>query len=152
MNLPYLSYREPFLSQLEPGIVSLGVPVLGEAVQLGTTNIDTKKRLAVTIGSPDIQVAREDGTHLQIEDVIRGPRAEQRVPVLVEPIDELLLSPSNEPDIWSVVATAGLRVYNTEALGVFVSLVGSFALQSQSRRRGQAETASAARLLKLLDE
>jgi hypothetical protein len=61
----------PYFSDMVPGEVSLGVPVLGGAVQIGipTSVAETadKRRLSVVVEDSQVRIAREDDEPLQFE-------------------------------------------------------------------------------------
>jgi hypothetical protein len=142
-DLPYLHYYLPGLNPLKLGNLDLGVPIVGNALQVGITGDFVKTRVDITVAHPEIKIARQDGSPLYIDEVVYGRRRS----ILAGPIAQLALDQADDEGVWAVRQSGELRVCDDEALGRFLGVVESFAVDKELKQQKNREAAAARRLL-----
>jgi hypothetical protein len=145
-NLPSFTYWLPEFDRLEPDTLPLRAPVIEEAIAVNLTNpqVAAEPVVAVTIAQPTINIARKDGSPLQIMDFI-GVRPSR---VFLEPVPDVTLRHEETAGMWSVDHAAALKIQDPDALEYFLGLIASFSVDAEGKKQKAAE---AARALKLLD-
>jgi hypothetical protein len=129
-----LFYTMPELNKLDPGVISLGAPIMDGAVQMDAEDLNLIARLEVTVDPPHITIAREDGEHLQIDATLFDEALEShRTSILAEPVAQLVLKDTKQDGIWFVVKDEDLTVYNTDALRYFIYLVADNGVRKQNK-------------------
>jgi hypothetical protein len=125
-------FSAPLLDTLQPGSLSLGVPIFGDSVQVDMIDWDDKARLSVDIDPPTITIAREDDTPLQIERVFYDAelRATRRA-LLVKPVSRLVLTQENSPGKWSVVENEEVAVCAPNGFNEFIKILAAYAIDKQ---------------------
>lgn len=94
----------PILDELKPADHSLGVPLVGDVIQVGVRSVpDSFVRLAVNILPGVIVITREDGQLIQIESPFAVTTADnrwhvERRHVFNEPQSSVILRRADEPD------------------------------------------------------
>ena len=134
----------PILDRLTPDPVSLGVPVIGGAVQIGHLNGlkrgDAEKDRLLVEPSPDqVHIRTESGEPLQVELVDYDTDTDDALlkKVFVRPLrDGLALHRGSQPLRWMVDDTK-TWVRDYEGLQEFVVMVGLFAARRQ-RSKGES--------------
>ena len=139
------------LDELEQGIVSLSVPLIGDAIQIGLGGAEyrvaSRGSLAIAIDERrSVTIARQDkpGTRIDIEAV--GYSVAERKKILAAPLGRISFERSADTGIWYAAAPdegeALTIIPNDPALPTFddfCSLIADKSLikQEQARQAGQ---------------
>ncbi len=144
------NFSPPFyaeaLSDLNPGDLTLGVPVHEGAVQIHTPFKVEMGRIAVSKGSNGIVIEADGGGPLQVEIITKqneldsdGNRIYETTPVFTSPINKLELREMPPLDrtadvrsCWIAVGE-GAQVTSRDALAKFAAVVGFFAYKKQQK-------------------
>jgi hypothetical protein len=129
--------KKPVLDKLQTGIVSLGIPLEDDAVQLGLfMHVSVPmSRLLVTVDEESIRLSREDGQALQIDDNDNpfGVAARRRrTRLLSRPVAELvLLRPTPPEELWRLTGEE-LEVMDLERFDKFLTQIFLFVHKKQN--------------------
>ena len=131
MSKQYL-FDLPSFSEMEPGEVSIGAPVIDGAIQIGMSRKakTDKRRLRVVVDCERVQIFREDGEDLQF--VTWGLNA-HRIPVLGRAASELVLD-SCEGDLFGLDGSK-VEVNFVRGLDTALGLVSDRAVNRQQENR-----------------
>jgi len=151
MQLPYLSYKVPSFNKLVPGQIEVHVPMVKQAVQIGTSDVSSQELLAVTVDPPEVRIEHKDGLDFNVEQVSIDRNRQHRMSALAVPISRLVIRQTEDPTVWSAAETEGLRVYDDEILRYFIELVGQFAYLRQEKNMQDGKVVSAAEMLRMYD-
>lgn len=131
------------LDLMDPGTVSLGVPMLRGILQINAVKIDATARIRVEKTESDLTIVREDGHPLQIHarysSTINRPPWFETVSRLVfeepTPVVKLTRHPSHARS-WQM--GRDMPGCHRDAAAEFLSTVGVYARMKQAKTRGQS--------------
>lgn len=132
----------PVLGILPNGDYSLGVPLVGDALQIGFRGKpEGISRISVMVEDEQIMIAREDSMPLQIEGSFGTVNADGRLAierrrVLREPVPAITLRPSETPGVWTVDGDI-MDPQNRVGLSRFAAKMGGTVVRTEQRRSMQ---------------
>jgi hypothetical protein len=131
-----ISYEIPQFDQLDRGRISLSVPVVAGAVQIGALNFTSKVCLVLDVDVEVITIGRESGVPLQIQAVSDDEMLTPcRWTILGQPVAQLALHKGDNSGRWSVKVDSEVQVREPRALGEFFAQLASFSLEKQIRQK-----------------
>jgi hypothetical protein len=136
--------KKPIFDELQVGIISLGVPLEDDAVQIGLfMHMDVPmSRLIVTVEEGSIRLSREDGQELQIDDnddPLGAPERRRRTRLLSRPVAELVLNRTSPlGGVWRIEGEE-LGITDLERFDKFLTQIFLFVYKKQNPRSKVAD-------------
>ena len=107
------------MGELQPGVINLDrIPVLNGALQIGIpVHPGTETGLSIIVGGSHIQMSRQDGQPLQIDDHTKPGRTMQRqdpLRLFTRPVSGLAFLHTDASDGRLIVEAEGLEIVDIE--------------------------------------
>ena len=128
IRLP-VEVEDPFIDDIDAGWVTVGVPLLGNVIQLNYFNlVEREARLKIEREADEVIFERTDGEAIQVEEYIHPTN---RVPLFSEPRPDILFTRKSD-GVW-VADDAELGILDRHLFQEFTSMVISGVLDKQRR-------------------